>query len=314
MFFSSLCFCINNVIAFDGYGVCVSPHDESERILIPQVFNLLENAGVKWIRLGFRWDEIEYDKGKYLFDKNDALIKLASGHNFKVLGVLTKTPKWASPDKDLVSPPKDIEDWRKFVRETITRYKGQVNHWEIWNEPDIKKFWKGTDDEYINLLKAAYVVIKGIDPSIKVLSAGLDGNGEKYLDKLLGLNLASYCDIIAFHPYSNSPEKSLKRVKNLVSIMERHNVKKPIWLTEIGWQTGGWQEGPSIVKDEETKARYLEQAYKLLKPYAEAIFWYRAMEAPNMYGLIEIQKEGLKTLPAYNVYKEMTLVPIEATQ
>jgi hypothetical protein len=36
------------------------------------------------------------------------------------------------------------------------------------------------------------------------------------------------------------------------------------------------------------------------------------MEGPKMYGLIEIQKEGLKTLPAYDAYKEMALKPLGA--
>lgn len=298
------------LFAFDGYGVCATPSTKIQEETVPQTFELLEKAGVKWARLGFRWDEMEPRKGVYDFSKNDRLVEIAQRHNIKVLGLITRTPVWASGAEDTISPPRNIEDWKMFVRMLVTRYKGKITHWEVWNEPDIKKFWKGTPDEYVALLKEAYGIIKGIDPEIKVLSAGLDGNAEKgavYLDKLLGLGMADYADIIAFHPYGKTPDKSLERVRNFLSVMQKHGVEKPLWLTEIGWQTGGWQGGPAIVKDEETKAFYLKEAFRLLKPHADAIFWYRAVEGPKMYGLLEASKDGsIATTPAYDAYKEMT--------
>lgn len=292
--------------AFDGYGVCASPFTREDEKIVPEAFDLLEKAGVRWVRFGFRWNELESEKGRYNFKKIDWLVDTALKHNIKILGVIVTTPEWASGKNDRISPPNDIKDWQVFIRTLVTHYKDKVKYWEIWNEPDIQKFWKGTPEEYINLQKISYEIIKEVDPSIKVLSAGLDGNGEKYLDKLLDLNLASYCDIIAFHPYGNSPEKSVERVKNFLSIMGKHNVKKPLWFTEIGWQTGGWVQGPGVVKDEETKALYLKKAYALLKPYAEAIFWYQAVERPKMYGLIEFENGNLKIMPAYWSYKEIT--------
>lgn len=288
--------------AFDGYGVCVNFFAKPEETT-SQLFEILGDAGIKWVRLVHRWNKIEIEKGKYQLDKNDMLVELSGRHNINILGEIDGSPEWAPDSKDNI---KNIEDWKKFVKKVVTHYKGRIRYWQIWNEPDIQKFWKGTPEEYINLQKISYEVIKEVDPSIKVLSAGLDGNGEKYLDKLLDLNLASYCDIIAFHPYANSPEKSVERVKNFLSIMGKHNVKKPLWFTEIGWQTGGWVQGPGVVKDEETKALYLKKAYALLKPYAEAIFWYQAVERPKMYGLIEFENGNLKTMPAYWSYKEIT--------
>lgn len=292
--------------AFDGYGVCASPFTREDEKIVPEAFDLLEKAGVRWVRFGFRWNELESEKGRYNFKKIDWLIDTALKHNIKILGVIVRTPVWASGTSDPDSPPKNIEDWKRFVSTLVSRYKGRVTHWEILNEPDIKKFWNGTPEEYMRLLKEAYKTIKEVDPSIKVVSAGLDGNGEKYIDKLLTLGMADYCDIIAFHPYGNTPEDSLKRVKNFLKIMERHGVKRPLWITEVGWQTGGWLRGPSIAKDEEAKARYLKEVFNFLIPYADVIFWYRSVEGPRMYGLIELDKSGKITpTPAYNAYKDM---------
>lgn len=295
--------------AFDGYGVCASPFTREDEKIVPEAFDLLEKAGVKWARLGFRWDEIEPTKGVYDFSKNDRLVKLAQKHNIKVLGLINRTPVWASGAENTISPPKDIEDWKNFVITVVTRYKGKVAHWEAWNEPDIKKFWTGSPEEYITLLKTAYRVIKSIDPSMKVVSAGLDGNAEKgkvYLESLLKLGMTDYCDIIAFHPYGKTPERSLQRVIKFREILDKYSEGKPLWLTEVGWQSGGWPGGPAIVENEQVKAKYLKESFSLLKPHADAIFWYRAIEGPRMYGLIELDKSGKITpTPAYNAYKDM---------
>lgn len=295
--------------AFDGYGVCASPQNRFQETVSPKVFDLLEMAGVRWVRLGFRWDEIEPAKGIYHFDKSDAIVNLSIKHNIKILGVIAKTPEWASNANNTVLPPQNYEDWKRFVRKVVTHYKGQINHWQIWNEPDIKKFWKGSPEEYMLLLKEAYRVIKSIDPSMKVVSAGLDGNAEKgkvYLESLLKLGMTDYCDIIAFHPYGKTPERSLQRVIKFREILDKYSEGKPLWLTEVGWQSGGWPGGPAIVENEQVKAKYLKESFSLLKPHADAIFWYRAIEGPRMYGLIELDKSGKITpTPAYNAYKDM---------
>ncbi|HEY9075847.1 MAG TPA: hypothetical protein VIO61_04850 [Anaerolineaceae bacterium] len=55
-------------------------------------------------------------------------------------------------------PPKDYEMWSElvyqFVRHWVDRYgKAEVESWyfELWNEPDIPNYWRGTFDEYCKL-------------------------------------------------------------------------------------------------------------------------------------------------------------------
>lgn len=292
--------------AFDGYGVNMFPFIGNEEEVAERVFEPLEKAGIRWIRLPFRWYVLEPQKGVYDFNKTDRLVSLAQKHNIKVLGLIIGIPKWASVNNDTISPLGNIGDWKMFVRMLVTCYKGKVTHWEIWNEPDIEKFRKTTPEEYVEVLKTTYKAIKDMDPSMKVLSAGLIGK-PVYFDKLLSLGMAEYCDIIAFHPYAKTPEKSLKRVKAFLEIMKKHGVDKPLWLTEIGWHAGGLPGRHSIVKDEETKASYLKEAFHLLKPYAEVIFWHKAVANPKRFGLLEIvNDENIRLTPAYNAYKEMT--------
>jgi hypothetical protein len=53
------------------------------------------------------------------------------------------------------------------------RYRGQGVNYEIENEVNAGVFWKGTQEEYLELLKAGYDVIKKADPSAKVLPSAM---------------------------------------------------------------------------------------------------------------------------------------------
>ncbi|MDI6703410.1 MAG: hypothetical protein QME40_01865 [bacterium] len=81
-----------------------------------------------------------------------------------------------------------------------------------------------------------------------------------------------YVDAVAFHPYVATPGQSLKRVEKFLQILDMYQIKKSLWITKIGWQTGGWPESPGVVKDDNIKASYLKQTFKLLSPLGEAIF------------------------------------------
>jgi hypothetical protein len=78
-----------------------------------------------------------------------------------------------------VRPP-DPTAWRIRVKDTVTKFKDSVKFWELWNDEDryndgsqhMPNGWVGNVDEYLELLRDGSQVIKGIDPSLKVLSGG----------------------------------------------------------------------------------------------------------------------------------------------
>lgn len=294
---------------FEGNGVNASPFTEAETQATMRAFPLLEAAGVRWVRFGFRWSEIERRRGVFSFLDHDKLVDIAVKHHMRIVGVIVRTPVWANGNREEQAPPVDRDAWRNAVRTIIQRYQKTIRHWQIGNEPDIKKFWTGTHLDYLAMLSDAFRAIKEVDPAIQVVSAGLDGYGERYLELLLKHGLGDSCDIVAFHPYGATPEKTLARVQHFRDIMKRYHVVKPLWITEIGWQTGGWPNGPGMARDEPQKADHLIAVYRFLQPLADAIFWYRAVDAQGWYGLIEQDKGNIKILPAYDAYKRMAGTP-----
>jgi len=73
------------------------------------------------------------------------------------------------------SPPKDYGKWAELVRATvlhwIERYGSQeVRSWyfEVWNEPNLDPFFRGTKSQYFELYKVTARVVKEIDANLRV--------------------------------------------------------------------------------------------------------------------------------------------------
>jgi len=74
-----------------------------------------------------------------------------------------------------VTPPKDYAQWAtlitRLVKHWVERYGiDEVGTWffEVWNEPNLKAFWTGTQADYFKLYRVTAEAIKNIDARLKV--------------------------------------------------------------------------------------------------------------------------------------------------
>src|SRR5450432_408975 len=93
-------------------------------------------------------------------------------------------------------PPKDYKKWAElvyqWVRHSVQRYgKSEVEgwYWEVWNEPDLTFYWKGTPEEYIKLYDYTADAVKRGLPTAKVggpeTTSPDGGSGGNYISKFL---------------------------------------------------------------------------------------------------------------------------------
>lgn len=73
-----------------------------------------------------------------------------------------------------VTPPKDYSKWAtliyKLIQHWVTHYGlDEVREWffEVWNEPNLKSFWTGSQNDYFTLYKYTVKAIKKIDKQLK---------------------------------------------------------------------------------------------------------------------------------------------------
>ena len=81
-------------------------------------------------------------------------------------------------------PPKDYKRWQELNREVAAhmaqRYGKETVatwYWEVWNEPDGRYYWKGTQDEYNKLYDYAVAGVRQAIPNARVGGPATTGPG-----------------------------------------------------------------------------------------------------------------------------------------
>ncbi|MGB7731403.1 MAG: glycosyl hydrolase [Candidatus Acidiferrum sp.] len=257
-----------------------------------------------------KWPDLEPSRGRWQFGTLDKYVAIAEQHKTEILLPLATTPQWASSlpsvksgwqAPGLTAPPADMEDWRAYVKQVATRYKGRIHAYEIWNEPNLKQFWIGSTDELVAMTKDAYYIIKSVDPDALVVSpAATTGAGISWLADFLSKGGGRYVDVIGYHCYvfPQAPEAVLPLIGKVKQLMKDNGIgEKPIWDTEIGWAE------PKPFPSEELGAGYLARAFILnWSAGVQRAYWY--MWDNRNWVTIETTAADNKTvLPAGRAYE-----------
>jgi Glycosyl hydrolases family 39 len=228
-----------------------------------------------------RWYDLEPRKNEFNFEHLDKYVALAQQKHVKVLLPLVTTPSWASARPEEVeggnpegsaAEPAEIDDWRNFVRSVATRYKGQIEAYEIWNEPNLKMFWTGSVEQLVDLSREAFQIIKTIDPAaLVVLPSCTVETGPQYLDEFLKKGGSKYGDVIGYHFYvrAKPPEAIVDVAARVRDVLRSNHVDKPLWNTESGWAD------PKPFPSDELGAAYVARA--LILAWAAGVsrfYWY----------------------------------------
>ena len=136
--------------------------------------------GVSWTRVRFQWAEVQADDpDTWTPLVSDEQIDGEISNGRQVVGLLIGVPEWARDENKLPTGlwlPHDDPDnsWANFVREVVGRYNGRINHWIIWNEPDIADpsalghTWDGSVEDFIQLQRVAYLAAKEMNPDVVI--------------------------------------------------------------------------------------------------------------------------------------------------
>lgn len=232
------------------------------------------------------WPDLEPQRGRWKFALLDSLVDMARDHHVGVLLTLGLTPAWASSRPTERSnygageqaPPTSLADWQAYVRTVARRYKGRIQSYEVWNEPNMTGFFSGSLAQLVALDSVAYEEIKREDPTALIVSPspayGL--RGAAWLDSFLAAGGARFLDVVGFHFYvtPEEPEVMLPIIDSVRTVLRRHGLLgRPIWNTETGWFIANHQSivravgGPHAfrgrVLDDSTSAAYVARALVL---------------------------------------------------
>lgn len=106
--------------------------------------------------------------------------------------------KW-SPGTTSTFPVDDLAGWRNYVTSQVTKYKGRITHWEIWNEPPNFTTNK-SPAAYAAVVGAAYDAAKAVDPDVQIGLAA-KSNHVNWLAESIASGARDKFDFVTLHPY-----------------------------------------------------------------------------------------------------------------
>lgn len=267
------------------YGIFTRFDQDPDWERIERSMALLEDSGFRYIRQMFSWEDIERpSQGRYWNDreqestwqKYDRLVALAEQHNLTIIARLDRPPSWAYTDGKPPSnnahqgPPERLEDFGDFAYAVAQRYRGSVQIFQIWNEPNLYgEWWPGHPDPaaYVEMLRVVSQRIRQANPEAIIVAAVLAPTietGPQNISELLFLEAmyehggAPHFDVASTASYGlwygpddryvAAHRTNFARAILFRDVMVRHgDAAKPVWAGEYGWVAlpPDWQGRPS---------------------------------------------------------------------
>jgi hypothetical protein len=196
--------------------------------------DIARDVGFKLVRLDLRWSGLERN-GEFRFERMDRTMDVLEARGLETLAIFD----YGHPDHggDVPRKPEDIAAFARYAKEAAAHFKGRKIRYEIWNEPNIDRFWKPRPSalEYASLLRAAVAAIHEADPGALVCTGGISNIDLPFLIPLLRSGAAREVNAIGVHPYRAGPPESF--AADWTMLRKLIGTRPDIWITEWGYSS-----------------------------------------------------------------------------
>jgi hypothetical protein len=233
-----------------------------------------------------QWKFIETSDNVWNWSNIDAWVNAHHSAGRELVFVLFGTPTWASARpaevgayganySGLCAEPGDMTKWDRFCTQVATRYKGKIQYYEVWNEPNLNNngtttsgsnfFFSGTFAKLSEMVRRANQAIKAVDPTAKIICPAVQGwqatsgTSDSYFAGMMSAEdgatgtMKDWVDIVGVHLYLPSPNK----VQDLAGVIDR--VKASMAAASVSgkeiWDTESAPIGPDMIDLTDEKAQ-----------------------------------------------------------
>ena len=265
----------------------VAPSASSTRSLASWA-PIVSAAGVGWVRA-------------FDHSQTDSSIAIAKANGLELTGFFFFSDAGPAP----TFPVNNLTGWRDYVTGMVTKTRGQVRHWEVWNEPP--NFTENKSPAaYATIVVSAHDAAKAVDPTVQIGLAA-QSNHVNWLAQAIDAGAADHFDYVTVHPYEflglveqGWEAEYMSIVPTLRKMLADKNPSTrdvPIWFTEVG-------EPVSESITAEHQADTLVKAYVLgIAQGVTRIHWFEPLDGDSgPFGLID--SNGMKR-PSYTALSKL---------
>lgn len=248
----------------------------------PDLMPLIARAGLRHIRDEQYWQQVEPQRGRYVFSERyraymaaaaasglDPLVELTFDNNQYDHDPAKPGTAWA-PCTD-----EGRTGYANYAAALLKQYPAQIDTLEAWNE------YNGTwcsgpasadrAASYTRMLKTTYRRVKQLRPDVRVIGGAAILTPLPWFEDLFSAGALDFMDAVVIHPYVGVPEDAERDVAALQDLIVRsnHGAKpKPIWATECGSADPGHPGRQDM-------ARHLVRLLTILRSVGvERVYWY----------------------------------------
>ena len=198
--------------------------------------------GIRRIRLQAGWAKTEKKKGVYDFAWLDEIINDALARGLEIwLETDYGNPIYPGGggwDLGAGFPVSEeaLAAWDRWVEALVTRYKGKVRDFAMWNEPDIGK--KKTPEQIALFnIRTAETILR-VNPDARIGALSLAHNDpvkvKACLDVFQREGKMHLFTWLIYHGYAPNPDTSYKNVTELQKVVDSYPHKLKLWQGENG--------------------------------------------------------------------------------
>ncbi len=276
--------------------------------------------GFRVVRRGFYWPGVEKVKGSYDFSDYDAQMAHAKSLGLTVVGVLFNVHKeYENDGQGGIQTEAGRKGFAAFGAALANHYRDQDVIWEVWNEPNVRTFWRKNGkhnsepfaEEYTALVKEVVPAMLAANPDAFVVAGSVSNYWQPSYDwtefcfqkGILETGIRGW----SVHPYGvKTPEEFSVGHGITRELLQKYGAPDlPMINTERGFAVKetheGWSGG-SIEKAREYQAWYYVRQFMMDQLNGVKLtVWYEW--DGDKFGLVE--QEGSGKRPAYHAAVEM---------
>jgi hypothetical protein len=291
------------------FGINVFLEQEADPAKRELAVKMAADAGFHWLRQEFPWEDIEiHGKGDFedrrhqparsAWEKYDHIVALAEKYDMELIVRISNPPAWTrslGDEAGSYAPPDNYQDYADFVQAVVSRYRGKIRYYQLWNEPNIYPEWGVypiNPEDYTELLKAGATAARAADPDVVIIAGALAAtinlqpnapapanslNDLLFLQRMYDAGAAPYFDIVAVQGYGlfsgPTDHRMHPRVMNfghpqfIRDVMVRNgDAHKALWISEMNWNAAPADVDPRYGRVSlAQQARYLPLAYQRIQ-------------------------------------------------
>jgi hypothetical protein len=172
----------------------------------------------------------------------------------------------------------------------------------------------------VSLLRSTSAAIWSVDPEAEIVAAGLPESRigipfSRYVTAMYDAGAKTAFDTLAVHAFGPDADAAVRAVRTARSVMRQQGDGAPLWVTELGWASGG-PPSPFTVGEQGQAGRITDALQRLVDRREElrlrGVIYFNWRDAPpfrtqrDFFGLhTGLLRRSGAAKPALEAYREV---------